>query len=185
MGISGYSHSASDTMPVQMIRIRSPRLSFAFTCTQLREACVCNVPGCLSSAEHWNVVPAWMVKTSVYNLLALKMQLIRCCIYIEATNWDLFFFFLGIDAGHWSVILDYSPSFCLCTVPRNLCGEHTRLVNPLSTSELLVVVVVQLVRLRNGCLMLPYNKCGSAACFLSLTVLQTELLFMCFLVEMR
>ena len=52
MAISGYSKAASDIMPVQIIRIRSPRLSFAFTCTQLREACVCNAPGCRSSTEY-------------------------------------------------------------------------------------------------------------------------------------
>lgn len=38
------------------------------------------------------------------------------------------------------------------------------------TSELLVGVAIQLVRLRNGCLMLPDIKCSSAACFPSLTV---------------
>lgn len=39
------------------------------------------------------------------------------------------------------------------------------------TSELLVGVAIQLVRLRSGCLLLPDIKCSSAACFPSLTVL--------------
>lgn len=53
-------------------------------------------------------------------------------------------------------------------------------MNPLSTSELLVGVAIQLVRLRNGCPMLPYIKCSAAACFPSSTVLQADLLFIAF-----
>lgn len=53
-------------------------------------------------------------------------------------------------------------------------------MNPLSTSELLVGVAIQVVRLRNGCPMLPYVRCSAAACFPSSTVLQADLLFIVF-----
>lgn len=38
-----------------------------------------------------------MPKTPIHNILALKMQLIRCHIYIQATNLE---YFEGIDTGH-------------------------------------------------------------------------------------
>lgn len=49
-----------------------------------------------------------------------------------------------------------------------------------STSELLVGVAIHLVRLRNGCPMLPYIRCSAAACFPFSTVLQADLLLIVF-----
>lgn len=53
-------------------------------------------------------------------------------------------------------------------------------MNPVSTCELLVGVAIQLVRLRNGCPMIPYIECSAAACFPSFTVLRADLLFIVF-----
>lgn len=41
-------------------------------------------------------------------------------------------------------------------------------------------VAIHLVRLRNGCTMLPYIRCSAAACFPSSTVLQADLLLIVF-----
>lgn len=105
MTVSGCSNSAPDIMPVQIIRIK--------LCLHPQPACVCSAPGCCSRTEYWSAEPACRRDL---HILALKMQLIRCQIYTQATDLE---FFKGMDAGHWQ-IPGYSPSFCLCTAEQFL-----------------------------------------------------------------
>lgn len=90
----------------------SPQVMF---CLHPQPACVCSAPGCCSRTEYWSAEPACCRDL---HILAVKMQLIRCQIYIQAKDLE---FFKGMLINTWLFSI-FLPLYCW-TVPSNLCCD--------------------------------------------------------------